>query len=380
MRRFILDSLLLFYDAFFRPARLQQRLNEWVPPRKDGENTERWLTILTPTSRQRLRIFALHLSWWLVGVLQLVTFGWDTFSRIALVIIGVMLLLIGWSTSVLSSTLGVIIPTILAIVWVAQPELWELWQPALSSIAGVIRPWLAWRIDRLLLLITAVDVGLGGGGVYWALSKGHRSLAHKVGFSAGIVAGLVVGTLVFGVAGGVVVGAVVGMVISLAFGLFFSFGVLTEAWPDESEDIRVINTFVLAFALAFGYVGIELGKATDVWLIVAAFISAGAVTILRSGGVEYIVLSIVDVVAIAVVIVVVVVIFVVIIAGVVTSIWVGLRTLPSTLAWPTLALIAFALGRRPRWWGALFVAGSLAALRAGHIGWSDTSLVFGLSL
>ena len=318
MRQFILDSLTLFYDAWFRPTRLQQRLNEWIPPEKGKQDTSWWKTIILPTSRPAWRIWLLCLPWWLVGAFLAVGALWDGVSSLALLFVGAMLILVGWGTSVWSPTLGLAVPALLAVVWSAQPATLQV---ALERSMNVLSKYLAWRTSPLIWF-TALAVGLEG--AYWAVSTRRWRLARVIGHVASYLAGDMALLLAVGVALGVTLGVAFGVAGGMA--LF----------------VAVVLAFVVAFVTAF--------------TMMATASSDAALCVAVAGGV-----------ALGVALVLVL--------GVA-----GLAVLLPGPAWSLLGLVAAALGRRPRWWGALLVACSLAALRVESAGWWDAAVVLGLAL
>ena len=350
LRQYLFDSLLLFYNAWFRPARLQQRLNAWVPPKQAGENTAWWGTLWLPTSRQAWRIWLLCLPWWLMGALLLPLLAGNALPTAGLVVLVPLLVLVGWGVTGLSPALGLLVPALLAVGWGAQPQagphLWEVYNASLRS-------WLTAR-SGLLAALLAVAAGCDAALVYGLLRRGHWRGARVVQGGAGIVVGLLTGLLVGGAAGvgwGIGAGVLAGGVAGI-----FLFGISDNDVGDQADVVVVVVVGVVA-GLVAGLVA--FGVAGVVAVIVAGVYAVGVAVS----------------VAVSVAGVVAGVVAVVVAVGVA-----GLALLPPVVAWPLLVLIAAALGRQPRWWGALLVAVVLAALRVENAGWLDAGLVFVLTL
>jgi hypothetical protein len=383
LRQYLLDSLLLFYNAWFRPARLQQRLNAWVPPAKSGEDTQWWGTILGFfESRQAARVWLFCLPWWLMGALLLPLLAGNALPTAGLVVLVPLLVLVGWGVTVLSPALGLLVPALLAVGWGAQPQagphLWEVYNASLRS-------WLTAR-SGLLAALLAVAAGSDASLLYALLRRGHWRGARVVQGGAGIVVGLLTGLLVGGAAGvgwgigaGVLAGGVTGTLL---------FGIREKDVGNEAGSVAGGMAGGVALGVAGGVAGSVAGGVAGVVAGGVALGVAGVVAGSVAGGVAGVVAGIVAfVVALGVAGIVAGIVAFVVAGGVAGGVALGvaggvtgLALLPPVVAWPLLVLIAAALGRRPRWWGALLVAVVLAALRVENAGWLDAGLVFVLTL
>ncbi len=268
------ETLLLFYDANFRPSKLQARLNASAPE-KEGDTSFWRLNFDLFNQPLARRFLAQSLVWWLFGPVVLWTAAGGTLPPRALLILSVALVLSGWGIAFFHLPSGLAAPVWLALMWGLQPSWWLTAQTAMGE---ALTPWLAWRTGGLALLAAAVCAGLGGGGGYYTQKMGHWRWTRIIAGVAIVVAGVVAGVVADGVAFGVVLVVAFGVAGNVADVVVGGVAdVVVGGVADVVADVVVLGVVlvvagivvlvvagVVAFGVAFGVVGSAAGVVAGV--------------------------------------------------------------------------------------------------------------------
>lgn len=366
---FFLDSWLLFYDATFRPRRFQQRLNDWLPPKKEGTDTSWSGAIILPKSWAAWRLISLCLPWWLAGVVLLGALGWPHFTLISLLVLSLVLLLYSWAMTIIWPSLGLLWSALSVVGLLIIPQ----WWPQVVGVWQEIWTRLPWLILLLTGLSLVLSTGLGMAGIYRTAAHNRRRRKYLLNLSLGNEIKSWLATRLFTVAilmcvvAGIVAGIVAVIVVVVVMGVmmiivaFFTSGDYQK--PENAVIAFVGVTVVLAVIVLGGVAVVVLGVMPGSAIVIVSgvtltFVGVTVLGVMRGGVVGGMRGGVVGGVLVSV-------------AGGVLVGMVGIATAPLSLAWLLFGLIAFSLGRWPRWWGGLLLIGVLAAIHWENLSWLD---------
>jgi len=311
MRQFILDSLLLYYNAMCRPTQLQRQLNEWLPQKNRDKNNNPWRDIITYKIDRKKnkstikRIWLLCWTWWFPGVIGLFIGGYYAdFSLPFIVFLSIMLIIVSRGTMPTSQALGLNLPLIISIGVTISPMFWVTPQTVLTQwiplpmmvtgllaymgaqIAGVTTTYklVAYQyslLSQFLIIPTMMGLGaLVGGylglivgnmglwllltiwmlGMVWSIiildpdinkSKINHDSITKAADIAGKVAGIMAGVML-----GVVVAVVMGVIVGVMAGVVIGVVMGVAAIASIPVMAQRVNGSVIALVIAFNSAGI----------------------------------------------------------------------------------------------------------------------------
>jgi len=371
MRQFILDSLLLYYNAMCRPKQLQRQLNEWLP--EDPTKNTRWFDImLRLDSRVKRRIWLLCLPWWLLGVIALFAWGYPFLSPLELIGLTISLILAGWGMMVWSPAMGLNLPMLMIIGLTANPTLW----PTTQAVLNEILPW--------PVIITGLLTYIGGqiGGVtasYVVVARQYSRMWRLLLAPTG--GGL--GALLGGYLGLQLGGSGLWLTVIIAVLVVFFVALAISYFTEKALTVALGVARVVALGVAVVVAVVVTGGVALVVIVVVVAGVAGSVAV---GGTGVVALVVAVVVAVVVVLVVVLVVALgmagVVAVGVAGGV-AGITTLPTGFAWAIIWwltwLLQIQVKKRPLisdqvGFRGLFIIGMFTALRFFQGSWIEVAL------